>query len=50
MLKALPFKVKSSKSKEMVGPKSETINAILNFSRSLEVKNLKSKKIFIINN
>ncbi|MGV3631131.1 MAG: hypothetical protein ACO1O6_07990 [Bacteroidota bacterium] len=51
MLKTLPLKIQSSKSNEMAGPKSETINAILNFSRSLEVKKLKSaKKIFILNN
>ena len=52
MLKTLPLNIQTSpkNEKEMIGPKPETLNAILSFSRSLEVKKLKSKKVFIINN
>lgn len=48
MLKTLP-KRRFTENKDCE-PKAEVLNAILNFSRSLEVKTVKDKKVFIINN
>lgn len=50
MLKTLPPKTPASENIVMAQPKIETLNAILNFSRSLEVRKVKNKKIYIINN
>jgi hypothetical protein len=50
MLKTLPSKNYASQNNLKSQPKDETLFAILNFSRSLEVKKIKNKAVFINNN
>lgn len=50
MLKTLPSKNSKSDLSNELQPKNSTLNAILNFSRSLDVKKIKKRSIYIINN